>query len=74
LHQLSIELREINNEIFEIKTKHEIIVASMREYIEEWLRRALVKITETNQHEVVTSVMPPLTQQQPPTKDISKSN
>jgi 50S ribosomal subunit-associated GTPase HflX len=45
LHQLSIDLREMENELFEIKTKHEIIVAPMREYIEEWLTKALVKIT-----------------------------
>jgi hypothetical protein len=72
LHQLSIDLREMENELFEIKTKHEIMVAPMREYIEEWLRKYLVKITETDQHEVVTMVMPPPTQQ-PPTKYISTS-
>jgi hypothetical protein len=51
LHQLSIDLRELENELFEIKTKHEIMVALMREYIEEWLTKSLVKITETDQQE-----------------------
>jgi hypothetical protein len=69
LHQLSIDLRELENELFETKTKHEITVSPMREYIEQWLTKALVKITETDQQEVVTSVMPPPTQQQQPTKD-----
>jgi hypothetical protein len=70
---LSIDLREMENELFEIKTKHEIMVSPMREYIEEWLTKALVKITKTDQHEVVTVVMPPPAQQQPSTKDASTS-
>ena len=48
LHQLSIDWREIENELFEIKTKSEIMIASMREYIEEWLRKYFVKITDTD--------------------------
>jgi hypothetical protein len=31
LHQLSIDLRELENELFKIKTKNEIMVASMME-------------------------------------------
>jgi hypothetical protein len=62
----------MENELFEIKTKHEIMVAPMREYIEEWLRKSLIKITETDQHEVVTTIMPPPTQQ-PSTKEASTS-
>jgi hypothetical protein len=37
-HQLGMDLREIENDLFEISTKHEITVTPMREYIEEWLR------------------------------------
>ena len=48
LHQLRIDAREMENELFEIKTKHEITIAVMREYIGEWLTKALVKITETD--------------------------
>jgi hypothetical protein len=47
LHQLSLDLKELENELFETKTKHEIMVSPMREYIEQWLRKSLVKITET---------------------------
>jgi len=65
LHQLRLDLREMENELFETKTKHEITVAPMREYIEQWLRKALVKITETNQQETDNTVMPPPTQQHP---------
>jgi hypothetical protein len=63
LHQLHIDLIEMENELFEIKTRH----------IEEWLTKALVKITKTDQEEVVTMIMPPPTQQQPSTKDASTS-
>jgi hypothetical protein len=45
LHQLGMDLREMENEMFEINTKHEIMVAPMREYIEDWLRKSLIKIT-----------------------------
>jgi hypothetical protein len=54
-----MDLREFENELFEIKTKHEIIVAPLREYIEEWLKKALIKITEPKNQETVASVMPP---------------
>jgi hypothetical protein len=64
LNQLGIDIREMENELFEIKTKHEIMVASMRElYIEEWLRKSLIKITERDQQETITTVIPPPTQQ-----------
>jgi hypothetical protein len=33
LHQLSIDLGEFENELFETKTKHEITISPMREYI-----------------------------------------
>jgi hypothetical protein len=58
-------LRELENELFETNTKHEIMVAPMREYIKQWLTKALVKIIETDQQEVV---MPHPTQQQQSTK------
>jgi hypothetical protein len=35
LHQSDMDMRELKNELFEIKTKHEIIVAPLREYIKE---------------------------------------
>jgi len=37
LHQQGMDLREMENELFEIKTRHEIMVAPTREYIEDWL-------------------------------------
>jgi hypothetical protein len=62
LHQLILDSRELENELFETKTNNEITVVPMKEYIEQWLTKALVKIIERDQKEVVTSVMPPPTQ------------
>jgi hypothetical protein len=67
-----IDLREKENEMFEIKTKHDIMVSPMREYIEKWLRKSFINITETDHHKAVTTVMPPTTQQ-PYTKDASRN-
>jgi hypothetical protein len=47
LQKLSINFREIENELFNIKIKQEVIVAPLKEYIEEWLKRILTKITKT---------------------------
>jgi len=61
-NQLGIYLREMENELFEINTNHDIMVAPMREYIEEWLRKSIINITKIDQQEVVTIAMPPPTQ------------
>jgi hypothetical protein len=53
LHQLSIDLRDLESTLFDIKVRQEIIVAPMREYIENWLKQALIKITEEDQVEAV---------------------
>jgi len=37
LHQLSIDLRELEGKLFDIKVRYEIIVAPMREY-KNWLK------------------------------------
>jgi len=46
LHKAKLYLRGFENQLFQIKTKHEITVALLREYIEEWLKKVLIKITE----------------------------
>jgi hypothetical protein len=63
LHQLSLDLREMENELFETKTKNEITVDPTREYIEHWLRKSLVKIIETYQQETNNTIIPPPSQQ-----------
>ena len=63
LHQSGMDLRELENKIFKIKTRHEIIVAPLREYIEEWLRKMLILIVEPKQQEMVATVIPTQPQQ-----------
>ena len=52
LKNLSIDFRKIENELFNIKVNQEVTVAPLREYIEESLKRDLVKIIETPTKEV----------------------
>jgi uncharacterized protein YecA (UPF0149 family) len=65
LHQSELDLREFESQLFEIKTKHEITMAPLREYIEEWLKKELIKITEPKNQEIVREVMPPQPQHVP---------
>jgi hypothetical protein len=53
LHQLSIDLRDLEGTLFDIKFKQEITVTPMREYIENWLKQALIKKTKEDQVETV---------------------
>jgi hypothetical protein len=55
LQNISIDYREYENELFKIKVKQEVIVAPLRQYIEEWLKRAIIKITEGPTEAVDTS-------------------
>jgi hypothetical protein len=55
LHQLSIDFRDMESSLFDIRVRHEIIIAPMRDYIENWLKNALIKITEPDQEVVVTN-------------------
>ena len=63
LHQSELDPREFERQLFEIKTKHEIIVAPLRDYIEEWLKNALIEIIEPKNQEIVKPIMPPQPQQ-----------
>jgi len=51
--QLSYELREFEVILVDIKIRQEINVAPMKEYIEDWLKRSLIKIIEEDQLEGV---------------------
>jgi hypothetical protein len=54
LHKISIDLRELEGELFNIKIRHEINVAPMRNYIEEWFRKVVNKITNEGKRMVET--------------------
>jgi len=49
LHQLSIDFQDLENSLFDIRARQEITVAPMRDCIENWIKNALMKITEIDQ-------------------------
>jgi hypothetical protein len=55
LHQLNFDIRDIEKELFNARIKHETTVSPMQEYIELWLKKALIKITELDQPKLVTT-------------------
>ena len=54
LHNLSIDLRDLESELFNIKIQHEMNVAPMRSYIEEWFKNVINKITNEGKRMVET--------------------
>ena len=46
LKTLAIDHREIESELLNIKLKQEVIVSPLREYIQEWLNKAITNIGE----------------------------
>jgi hypothetical protein len=46
LHNISIDLRDLEGDLFNIKIQHEINVAPMRSYIEEWFKNVIDKLTD----------------------------
>ena len=65
LHQSEKDLREFENQLFEIKIKHKFAMTPLREYIEEWLKKALIRITKLENQEATTTIMPPKPQNAP---------
>jgi hypothetical protein len=51
---ISIDLRDFEGDLSNIKIYHEINVAQMRSYIEEWFKKAIEKLTDEGQKEVET--------------------
>jgi hypothetical protein len=65
LHQSDLYMREFKIQLFEIKTKHEITMEPLRGYVEEWLNKALIEVTQPENQETVRAVMPPQPQHVP---------
>jgi len=61
----------MENELLDTNIKHEIMVPPMREYIEQWLKNALTKVTKTNHQEEITIIRAPPIEQH--TKETSAS-
>jgi hypothetical protein len=41
-----MDFKDIENSLFDIKVRQEIMVPPMREYIDNWLKKALIKLIE----------------------------
>jgi hypothetical protein len=56
IHQVSIEYRDIQDKLFDIRVRKEVIVAPLRDYVEKWLKQALINITKENKENKVTNL------------------
>jgi hypothetical protein len=54
LHGISLDLRDLEGKLFNIKIQHEINVAPMKSYIEEWFKKVIDKLTTEGQETVET--------------------
>jgi len=52
LQNISIDLRNLEGEIFNIKIRHEINVVPMRSYIEEWFKKVVDKLIDEGKRTV----------------------
>jgi len=55
LQNLSIDHREFESELLNIKVKKEVTISPLREYIQEWLSKSIIKISEFPMEAVTTS-------------------
>jgi hypothetical protein len=54
VHGISLDLRDLEGELFNIKIRHEINVAPMKNYIEEWFKKEIDKLTNEGKETVET--------------------
>jgi len=57
IHAISHDLRDLEGELFNIKIRHEINVAPMKSYIEDWFKKAIDKLTKEGQETTVEMVL-----------------
>lgn len=62
-HQLGFELKDIEDKLFDLKIKHELMVTPLREYIDQWLNNSLVRIVNLESQEEITTIRVPPTKQ-----------
>jgi hypothetical protein len=56
IHGISHDLRDLEGELFNIKIRHEINVAPMKNYIEDWFKKTIDKLTKEGQEATVEMV------------------
>jgi hypothetical protein len=56
IHGIFLDLRDLEGELFNIKIRHEINVAPMKNYIEDWFKKEIEKLTKEGK-EIVETVL-----------------
>jgi hypothetical protein len=54
VHGISLDLRDLEGELFNIKIRLEMNVAPMKNYIEDWFKKTIDKLTKERQEAVET--------------------
>jgi hypothetical protein len=57
IHGISHDLRDLEGELFNIKIRHQINVAPMKSYIEDWLKKEIDKLTKEGQETTFEMVL-----------------
>jgi hypothetical protein len=55
IENVSVDLRDIEKELFNIKIKQEVIIVPLRDSIQEWLYTSITNISKIPADEVMTS-------------------
>ena len=56
IHGISHDLRDLDRELFNIKIRHEINVAPMKNYVEYWFKKEIDKLTKEFQETIVETI------------------
>jgi hypothetical protein len=56
MHAIYHDLRDLEGELFNIKMRHEIHAAPMKNYIEYWFKKAISKLTKEGQETTVETI------------------
>jgi len=56
IHNIYHDLRDLEGELFNIKIRHEINIAPMKNYIEDWFKRENDKLTKEGQETTFETV------------------
>jgi hypothetical protein len=51
-----MDFKYLENSLFDIKVRQEIMVAPIREYIKNWLKNDLIKIIESDQEKTIITI------------------
>jgi hypothetical protein len=58
LHRISMDLRKLENDLYDIKIQDETNTAPMKSYIEEWLQKRMDGLVQKGQETVNRTTMP----------------